>query len=151
MKHKLTYIITAITLSLMILASPVLASDISGAIYRGSISVTNSSYTATEVAVPFALGTGSLISGYYVNSDLTNTAIRDSGGVDVPYMPAVSGSTDWMLYAGQVSQNSSKNYCPMKNKCQGLWDQAVSRINGGMKIDDFLYYYNEFKNMEGQK
>lgn len=94
----------------MILASPVLASDISGAIYRGSISVTNSSYTATEVAVPFALGTGSLISGYYVNSDLTNTAIRDSGGVDVPYMPAVSGSTDWMLYAGQVSQNSSKNY-----------------------------------------
>ncbi|AAW39062.1 MAG: hypothetical protein QQM50_01715 [Dehalococcoides mccartyi] len=61
------------------------------------------------------------------------------------------------LFAGLIEQvekcsgPAGCDNCPMKNKCQGLWDQAVSRINGGMKIDDFLYYYNEFKNMEGQK
>jgi len=96
---------------LVILASiALLASDISGAVCQVNIQVTNSSYTATNVALPFTFNTQSLVNGGYVTSNLANTALRTTTGTDVVYMPARSGTDKWIMFIPQIGQNSSQNY-----------------------------------------
>jgi len=103
--------LSILALSIMLIPiTRVIASDISGALYNGTIRVTNSSYTASDVSTPFTLNTQALIDGYYMESDGSNSAIRSPSGADVPYMPAVDTGDDWIVFIDQITQNSSLNY-----------------------------------------
>lgn len=90
--------------------STVLALDTSDAQYIGSIREKNSSYTATNVCVPFTLNTDFLINAGYIESDCSDTAITLTNGDSIPYMPAVDTGTDWIMFDNQISQNSAENF-----------------------------------------
>ncbi|PKH45956.1 hypothetical protein KKB3_00775, partial [Dehalococcoides mccartyi] len=90
-------------------AVPIMASTITDAIYMADIRATNASYTAQQVSVPFIWSSQSLLDGYYIDPDFSNLALRDSGGLDIPFMPG-QGSDPWMMWVEQISQNSAINY-----------------------------------------
>jgi len=90
-------------------AVPIMASTITDAIYMADIRATNASYTAQKVSVPFIWSSQSLLDGYYIDPDFSNLALRDSGGVDIAFMPGY-GSNPWMMWVEQISQNSAINY-----------------------------------------
>ncbi|AQU02552.1 hypothetical protein B1773_00365 [Dehalococcoides mccartyi] len=90
-------------------AVPIMASTITDAIYMADIRATNASYTAQQVSVPFIWSSQSLLDGYYIDPDFSNLALRDSGGLDIPFMPGY-GSNPWMMWVEQISQNSAINY-----------------------------------------
>lgn len=90
--------------------STVLALDTSDAQYIGSIREKNTSYTATNVCVPFTLNTDFLIDAGYIESDCSDTAITMTNGTTIPYMPAVDTGTDWIMFDNQISQNSAENF-----------------------------------------
>jgi len=111
MIKRLLALILIIGIAVISPVSAIMAvSDITDAVYVGSIRVSNSSYTATEVCVPFTLNTQAMIDGYYLDSDCSNSALLDSAGADMKYMPAVGTGDDWIIFIDQLSQKSSKYY-----------------------------------------
>lgn len=97
-------LILALALTLLpLLSIPIAqASTITGAIYEGTINVSNNSTAASNVFTVATIDTSSLISAGYVDSDLANTSIQNDTGVDVAYMPAKSGSTTWSIYVPSI-------------------------------------------------
>lgn len=106
---KIIIAVSMFIMSVLIGPGTILASDIADAIYRADIRATNSSYTAMKVSVPFTWSAQSLLDGYYINSDFTNLALRDSNGQDIAFMPGWD-TNPWMFYINQISQNSVLNY-----------------------------------------
>lgn len=84
----------------------VLASDITGATYQGTLTVTNNSTATTNVATVFTASTSSWITSGYVSSNLSNTSIQSDSGVDVAYMPAISGSNSWFVFVPTIGTGS---------------------------------------------
>ncbi len=78
------------------------ASVITGAKYSGTINVSNNSTAASNVCTIATIDTASLISTGYANSTLSNTSIQNDAGVDVAYMPAVSGNSTWSIYVPAI-------------------------------------------------
>lgn len=102
-------VIMSLLLVLVILAIPsmVIASDISDAIYYGTILVSNNGTAATSVAVNCTINGTALQDIYGVDSDYTYTALRSSSGSDIPYMP---GDENWIMYISNIGQDSNLNY-----------------------------------------
>lgn len=86
------------------------ASTTTGAFYKADLVVKNASYATADNAVPFTLDTDALVDGKFADSDLANTAITDGAGTDIPYMPAVSGGDDWVIFVDDVAQNANQLY-----------------------------------------
>jgi hypothetical protein len=111
MKKRITITVVIMIISLIWgNVATVMATDISNAQYLGAIRELNSSYTATNVCVPFTLSTQNLINAGYINSDCSDTAITLANGNSIPYMPAVDSGTNWILFDDQISQNSAENF-----------------------------------------
>jgi len=104
--RKLTGILVAL-LMVGLLTLPLFASDISGAVYQGDISVKNTGTAATNVCVPFTLSTENLIAGSMMDFDCLNSSIQINGA-DVAYMPAPSGRTDWSVFVPTINQNDTR-------------------------------------------
>lgn len=51
----------------------------------------------------------------------------------------------------KCSGSEDCNRCPVKGECVRLWDQEVSKIDGNMKIQTFVKYFNKFKQLEEHK
>lgn len=104
---KLKGILVLVVL-LALLASPiaVLASDISGARYYGTIIVSNNSTATTNVAVNCTISTANLINGGYLNSSANNCVVRSSAGADLPFMPSVNSSYPWCVWVPSIGENS---------------------------------------------
>jgi len=119
-------LVTLVLTFLLTAAIPLSAADVSGALYRADVTVTNSSYTATRVSLPFTLNTQALIDGYYLDSDFSNVALQTASGTGIPFMPALNGSSIWMMYVEQITQNSSQNYI---------------LYTGGPDMGSTLYYF----------
>lgn len=100
--------ILILILLLALIASPiaVLASDISGARYYGTIIVSNNSSATTNVAVNCTISTQVLIDGGYLNSSANNCVVRSSAGADLPFMPAVNASYPWCIWVPAIGQNA---------------------------------------------
>lgn len=100
--------ILVLILLLALLASPivVLASDISGAKYYGTIIVSNNSTAATNVAVNCTISTQALIDGGYLNSSANNCVVRSSAGADLPFMPSVNATYPWCVWVPSIGQDS---------------------------------------------
>lgn len=90
---------------------PVLAANISGAQYGGSITITSSNATAADwVVVVFPLNTQQLINDNYINPNCNNTAVLTSGGTDVNYMPAPGNATYWAVLVPSIPASTSLQY-----------------------------------------
>lgn len=101
----------AVILTLLLSPAAALASEISGARFKGLIQVLNSGGAATHVATTCNISTQNLIDGGYLSSSANNCVIR-SGGVDLEFMPGINGNP-W-----------------------GIW---VESIGAGGVTTDFLY------------
>jgi hypothetical protein len=86
-----------------------LASDITNAIFYGTIIVTNNGTANTTISVNMSLDSASLMDVYDVDEAFDRVAIRSSTGADVPFMPGY-GNNPWMLYFPSMIENGSLNY-----------------------------------------
>lgn len=104
--------ILVLILLLALIASPiaVLASNISGALYYGTIIVSNNSTATTNVAVNCTISTPALIAGGYLNSSANNCAVRSTSGVDVLFMPGANTSLPWCFWVPNIGTNSHLSY-----------------------------------------
>lgn len=95
-------------IGLLVVAMPVLAADVTGALYKGDIVAINSGTTTTDVTAVCPINTQALIDGNYVTSDLLNTAIQN-GGTDIPCMPGV-GTNPWCFWLPNIGAGESIPY-----------------------------------------
>lgn len=100
-----SFIITSLAVPIAVFAS-----DISDAIYSGTVRVSNDGTVATNVATNFTLSTQSLIDDHYITSNCTNTCIRTTAGADDAYMPAPGSTTAWILWVDSIAQNAYLDY-----------------------------------------
>lgn len=101
-------LIRGIVLSLagsLLLVMPVLASTITGATYKGDVTITNASTLASMVSVPFTLSTPSLVTNGYIEADCLNTSMQING-TDVAYMPGYSANP-WIVYVSSIANGSN--------------------------------------------
>ena len=100
--------ILILILLLALLASPiaVLASDLSGAQYYGTIIVSNNGTATTNVAVNCTISTQALIDGGYLNSSANNCVVRSSSGAELPFMPSVNASYPWCVWVPSIGQDA---------------------------------------------
>jgi len=87
-----------------------LASDISGAIYSGKITISNNGTTTENVVVTANISTQALIDSGYINSSANNTAVHDTVGEDTAYMPASGNTTDWVIWIPSIDGNTVIEY-----------------------------------------
>lgn len=90
-------------------ATLVLASDVSNAIWRGAITVSNNGTTASAVSTNMSLNTETLISNGYVADDLSDTAIQVNG-VDTVFMPGANATYPWSIFVPSIGAGQNLNY-----------------------------------------
>lgn len=88
----------------------VLASDISSAVYSGTITISNNGTAANEVSTVMTLNSSDLINNYGVTDNFSNLAILTSAGNDAVYMPSVNSSYPWALWVPSMLADSYVNY-----------------------------------------
>ena len=94
-----------------------LASDITGALFSGTLRITDSGGTASGVSTNFSLNTTALIANGYAKSDLSDVAIRN-GSDDVAFMPGY-GSNPWVVYVPTIGSGQNLNYGFYTNNVTG--------------------------------
>lgn len=98
--------LVVLILLLAIMPLPAFASDISSATYYGVITIHNAGTATTAVSANVSgLSSPVLISGGYTNSSANNTAIRNTSGADVAFMPGYS-TNPWMLFVPSIGEDS---------------------------------------------
>ena len=121
-----------------LLGSPIaaIASDISSALYYGTIIVSNNSTANTNVATVANISTANLISGGYLNSTANNTVMRNTSGADVPFMPAFSPSSDfWCFWIPSIGADTYLTYLLYTANSSG-GELRYFPASGGMTIVD---------------
>lgn len=99
----------ALLLAMVMPGGLALASDISGALYKMSITITNSGAAATNVSTNVAISTTNLVAGGFASDAVTNVAMRNAAGADVPFMPGY-GSNPWAMFVPSIGANAQLNY-----------------------------------------
>lgn len=121
-----------------LLGSPIaaIASDISNALYYGTIIISNNSTANTNVATVANISTQNLIAGGYLNSTANNTVMRNTSGADVPFMPAYSPSSDfWCMFVPTIGSDSYLTYLLYTANSSG-GEIRYFPASGGMTIVD---------------
>ena len=95
-----------------ILGSPLtaIASNISNALYYGTIVISNNSTATTNVATVANISTTNLISGGYLNATANNTVMRNSSGADVPFQPGFTDANLWSMWVPSMGADSYLTY-----------------------------------------
>lgn len=87
------------------------SSNIELAQFNGIVNVKNNQGGLLRQIVNFQADTVPMQNAYFINSDLTGSAIRDSNNSDVPYMPPSANNTsDWYLWVDLINQNATRDY-----------------------------------------
>lgn len=104
--------ILIIALLLVFLAVPItaLASDISGALWYGLITISNNSTANTSVATTANISTENFIAGNFLNSYANNTVMRNSSGADVAFMPGFTDANLWCMWVPTIGADSYLTY-----------------------------------------
>lgn len=82
-------------------------SDISDAIYYGTVRATNTGTLATNVSANVSINTASLISAGVINSTATNIAVRNAAGSDAPFMVGTNSTNPWCFWFDSVPANGN--------------------------------------------
>lgn len=111
-------LLSVIVVILGIMAFPVSATEISGAQYNTRILVTNNSTLSyTNVVVPLALSTTSMVDGGMVSATATDIVLQNDVGQDVAVQPGYNGNP-WMLFTASIS--------PLKQQWKFLYSKNVA-------------------------
>lgn len=150
----------AVGLMVVLLASPVFASDISDATYIGTINVVNTGTTASYVSIPFTLSTTNLVTGGYMDAACLNSCMQVNAA-DVGYMPAAGDKTDWYFISPSVPA-SSTSYAKLytgggdmdSRLCYFLMALGMSRgdaptLEPGTAFDIEIKGYFDFSTFDG--
>jgi hypothetical protein len=108
MKQRLLIILLVLTL--LIPSGIAIASNISSALYKAIITVSNNSTTATDVSTVYTLNSDTLISQGWVDSDFTNVAIYTPAAADAPFMPGANSTNPWCLFVPSIAENANLSY-----------------------------------------
>jgi len=130
MKRILIVILLLTTLAVPI--TPVMASDVSGATYYGTIRATNNSTLATGVSANVTISTADLIAAGLINSTANNTVIR-RGATDMPFMPGWNGNP-WIVWYDSVPASGSIDEILYTNSTGGKLRYFPDST--GMTVDD---------------
>jgi hypothetical protein len=108
---KKPFYILLLLFVILIIGMPVIvyASNLTGAQYHGTITVSNNSTAANNIMVSMALTSPVLISQGWVNAEFNNVAIQNSSGADTAFMPGYN-TNPWMIFVPSIGDNSSINY-----------------------------------------
>jgi hypothetical protein len=101
-------IIFSLIIAVLLPGSVALASDISGALYRMGITITNTGTAATGVATVATINTPNLIAGKFCSDSVTNMAMQNSAGGDVPFMPGYEANP-WVFFVPTIGNNAQIN------------------------------------------
>lgn len=108
-------------------------SDISAALYRGIITVTNTSTATTGVSVNWTCNTTALIDGGYINATANNCAMRTSSGTDIAFMPGRPGNP-WVSWVSSIEENGINSLLLYTNATGGKIRAFFS--NSGATVAD---------------
>ena len=86
--------------------------DVASAEYAGNIQVKASSFNNYFNSIEsFNMDTTPLIGGYFIDNDLIGSAIADSSGYNVPFMPPSGNDTSsWYFFQPVLMQGRTYNY-----------------------------------------
>jgi hypothetical protein len=104
--------ITLILLSLlMVLASGVaLASDISGAKYLSTITMSNTGTALTNAIATFDLSTEDMINNGMLSDNASDCSIlTGSGGSDIAFMPSANSTYPWVTWVSAIGEDANLN------------------------------------------
>ena len=94
---------------ILLLPLVALASDITNALYHGTVQALNSgAATAQYVAANFTLSTPDLITAGHLNASANNAVMRDDADSDIAFMPGY-GSNPWIVWYDNIMTGTSKN------------------------------------------
>ena len=111
MLRRYVAVLAVLLLLAVVIVAPIQASTVTGSSMKGQINVVNASAgAAANSLLPLTLKTANLISGKYVNATVSNIAIQDNAGVDIPFMPAQGTGTAMMLFIDDIQQSATNNY-----------------------------------------
>lgn len=85
-----------------------MASDTSNAVWYGVVTVTNNSTAETNVSTVFTANTTSMQALGYINAGCNNTAMLNTSGADIAYMPGYAGNP-WCVFVPTIGANSNLN------------------------------------------
>lgn len=86
------------------------ASNTTLAEYLGTIRISNTGASASNVFTVFSLNTSGLIDNDYVSDNCLNTALLTNAAADTAYMPARNGTDNWCVYAPSIGADSNLDY-----------------------------------------
>lgn len=92
----------------MLAVSPVLASDVSDAMYHGTVRATNAGSSASNtVATTFSFPTADAISNGFMAD--ASDAVIEYNGSDIAFMPGYNGNP-WLMWIDSIGASQSKDY-----------------------------------------
>ena len=100
-----------LSLVLLIVLMPVTAfgAGVSGALWRGTVRITNSGSTVTDVIATANISSQALIDNGYADDNLSDVAVLH-GSTDVPFMPSVNSSYPWAFAVDSISAGLNIDY-----------------------------------------
>lgn len=101
MKRFAVLVVAVIFCILSIPTVGILASDISNALYYGLITISNNGTADTNISTTANISTPNLISAEFLSTAANNTAIRNTAGADVAFMPGY-GSNPWVIFVPSI-------------------------------------------------
>lgn len=109
MKRKLLNLLLVTLLLVAIPGTMILASDITGALYKMSITVSNNGTLANYVSTNGVISTPNLIAGGFLNVAAGNSAVQDTAGNDIAFMPGYS-TNPWVFWVETIGSDAYLNY-----------------------------------------
>jgi len=107
MKKRILITFALLVILALSIALPVFGSNITAAIFRGVITVSNNGTAETNVATVFTGNTMAWIANEIMDSSFNNTAIRSSSGADLAYMPGYGpDGNPWALWVPAIGANT---------------------------------------------
>ena len=132
----LLLLIIAVAASFLIVPMvKVLASDITLADWFGTITIKNTgTFTENITSNITNIDSTNLIAGGYVNAEVTNCAMRNASGADVPFQPGF-GSAVWMTWVENIGADGFQTQLLYFAESTG-GEIAYFPASGGMVIAD---------------
>jgi len=108
MKHLKLYFAVFVG-SLLITGIALATSDVSGAKYRGTVTVLNSGGATGNVSANVSISTPGWITGGYLNPTAADAAWHDPSGSDVPFMPGYDVNP-WIFWLSTIGAGEGQTH-----------------------------------------
>jgi len=103
------YLAIPLMVILFLISAPALGSEITGALYTGTLRVTeDGSGDTSNASVNFTLSADSLVANDFATANLTDVLLR-LGSTDTAFMPP-QGDSPWMMFVDDIDEGITMDY-----------------------------------------